>query len=287
MLRESLRPGCRVQNGGAAKLQTILTKAIDKDDMDSSLLNPTVDTRMLRLEHARMLLEQSGNKSLPAPSSNAEMLQALIDGLCDLSQRDALTGLANRRYFASVLDREIDRVARSGESALLLMVDIDLFKRVNDQYGHPAGDVVIKTVAQRLLQCVRPMDTVARYGGEEFAVVLPDCPAFFATIVTERIRTAIEREAINAGPGLDIPTTISIGGAFAPGWIRSSASLWVERADLQLYSAKTQGRNRTNLEQTPTSTVTPEEKSLLFSNLSDEFPDTFDTEPLDHSLARG
>lgn len=242
---------------------------------------------MLRLEHARMLLEQSGNKHLVKPGANAEMLQALIDGLCDLSQRDALTGLANRRYFASVLDREIDRVARSGESALLLMVDIDFFKRVNDTHGHAAGDTVIKVVAQRLLQCVRPMDTVARYGGEEFAVVLPDCPAFFAGIVTERIRVAVEREPIHIGPGLDISATISIGGAFAPGWIRSSASLWVERADLQLYTAKSQGRNRANLEQTPVSTVSAEEKTLLFGNLGDEFAESFDSESSHLGLAKG
>ena len=242
---------------------------------------------MLRLENARMLLEQSGNHELAKTSSNAELLQTLIDGLCDLSQRDALTGLANRRYFASVLDREIDRVARSGESALLLMVDIDFFKRVNDNHGHAAGDVVINTVAQRLLQCVRPMDTVARYGGEEFAVVLPDCPASFASIVTERIRLSIEREPIAVAPNLEISATISIGGAFAPGWIRSSASLWVERADLQLYSAKTQGRNRTNLEHTMSSMVSAEEKTLLFGNLSDEFTESLDTESSDLGLAKG
>lgn len=234
-----------------------------------------------------MLLEQSGNKPLPKAGSTAEMLQSIVDGLCDLSQRDALTGLANRRYFASVLDREIDRVARSGESALLLMVDIDFFKRVNDTHGHAAGDVVIKEVARRLLQCVRPMDTVARYGGEEFAVVLPDCPASYATIVTERIRLAFEREPIEISPGHTVSITISMGGAFAPGWIRSSSALWVERADLQLYSAKTQGRNRANLEQISSSTVSAEEKTLLFGNLGDEFPESLDEELSDQGLAKG
>ena len=255
--------------------------------MDPQTLIPTVDTRMLRLDHARMLLEQSGNHNLGKAGSMAELLQALIDGLCDLSQRDALTGLANRRYFASVLDREIDRVARSGESALLLMIDIDFFKRVNDNHGHAAGDAVIKEVARRLMQCVRPMDTVARYGGEEFAVVLPDCPSSFATIVTERIRLAVEREVFAVGPGVELSVTISIGGAFAPGWIRSSSALWVERADLQLYSAKTQGRNRTNLEQTPNSTVSAEEKSLLFGNLGDDYAESLDDEIADQGLARG
>lgn len=230
---------------------------------------------MLRLDQARMLLEQSSPDAAIAPGPvTVESLQSLIDGLCDLSQRDALTGLANRRYFASVLDREIDRVARSGESALLLMVDIDHFKKINDTHGHAAGDEVIRTVAQRLLQCVRPMDTVARYGGEEFAVVLPDCPTYFASIVTERIRTAIESQPIPVSGGPRVACTISIGGAFAPGWIRSSSALWVERADLQLYSAKTQGRNRAVIEHTPNSTVSAEEKNLLFGSLSDDIPDS-------------
>jgi diguanylate cyclase (GGDEF)-like protein len=242
---------------------------------------------MLRLDQARMLLEQSGKLDLAESVTSVEMLQALIDGLCDLSQRDALTGLANRRYFGSVLDREIDRVARSGESALLLMVDIDFFKKINDAHGHPAGDAVIRMVAQRLSQCVRPMDTVARYGGEEFAVVLPDCPAHFAEILTERIRTSIEREPMVLASGVEIWATISLGGAFAPGWIRSSSSLWIERADLQLYSAKTQGRNRAHLEQTPVSTVSAEEKTLLFGHMGDEFLEYLDAESSGPGLAQG
>ncbi|HEY5284666.1 MAG TPA: GGDEF domain-containing protein, partial [Polyangia bacterium] len=118
------------------------------------------------------LLVQSG-RELPGRDDPA-WLQAVLDALCDISSRDALTGLANRRQFELALAREIDRVARSGEPALLLMVDIDHFKRVNDLHGHLVGDRVIQAVASRLTECVRPMDTVARYGGEEFAIILPN-----------------------------------------------------------------------------------------------------------------
>ena len=99
-------------------------------------------------------------------------LQAVIDALCTLSSRDALTGLANRRQFETAIAREVDRVARAGEPALVLMIDIDHFKQVNDTHGHAAGDEVLKAVARALADGIRPMDTLARYGGEEFAMIL-------------------------------------------------------------------------------------------------------------------
>lgn len=226
---------------------------------------PTLDLRELRLDQALSLLQQAGYP-LPQRSHGpaAVHLQSIIDGLCDLSLRDALTGLANRRHFRAVLEREIDRVARTGESALLLVLDIDHFKHVNDTYGHAAGDQVIQAVARRLAECVRPMDTVARYGGEEFAIVLPNCQPTYGEAVAERVRTHIQGQAIRLSTGQDVHVTVSIGGAFAPQWVRSSASLWMERADLQLYCAKTEGRNRVCLEQSVVSSVTAEEKGMLF-----------------------
>ena len=224
-------------------------------------------TAELQLQTALLLLKQAGRElSVEAEPGSTPWLQAVVDALCDLSSRDALTGLANRRQFELTITREIDRVARAGEPALVLMADIDHFKRVNDTFGHPAGDQVLKAVAAALQDCVRPMDTVARYGGEEFAIILPNCPATFGLTVAERIRAKVERRPVNVAPGVDVPVTISIGGAFAPQWVRSSATMWVERADRQLYRAKTEGRNRVCLEHAPVVQVSAEEKGMLFGN---------------------
>ena len=205
---------------------------------------------------------------------SAAWLQGLIDALCELSSRDALTGLANRRQFEMVLAREIDRVARAGEPALLLLLDIDHFKRVNDTHGHAAGDLVLKAVSQALLECVRPMDTVARIGGEEFAIVLPNCPPAFGPTVAERMRKRVQRQQVAITPTQNVCVSVSLGGAFAPQWVRSSVALWLERADLQLYHAKAAGRNRAVFEPAAVSLVSAEEKGLLFSQ--SQFGDLYD-----------
>jgi diguanylate cyclase (GGDEF)-like protein len=225
----------------------------------------TREAQALNLDAALQLLEQSGHR-LPdlREAGKALWLQAVINGLCELSSRDPLTGLANRRHFELMLAGEVDRVARAGEPALVLMIDIDHFKKVNDAHGHPAGDEVLKHVAHTLQDCIRPMDTVARFGGEEFAMILPNCPPSFAQAVAERIRIRIQSMTIPISPGEAVGVTVSLGGAFAPQWVRSSALLWVERADQQLYRAKTEGRNRACLEQPAVSLVSPEEKGLLF-----------------------
>lgn len=219
----------------------------------------------LKLHHVLGLLRQAG---LPVPDREAlgdvGYVQQLIDGLCELSLRDGLTGVANRRAFEGLLLQELDRVARSGEPALLLSVDIDHFKRVNDTYGHTAGDAVIQMVAHALQDAVRPMDTVARVGGEEFAVILPNCGPTFGEVVAERIRVAVEVAEVNYH-GQRLQVTVSGGGAFAPAWVRSAADAWLERADAQLYRAKGEGRNRMCLESIPVGDVSAEEKDLLFA----------------------
>ena len=219
---------------------------------------------MLKLDAALSLLRQSGHEPPPGVPGSTAWMQGLVDALCELSSRDALTGLANRRHFEMVLGREIDRVARAGEPALLLILDIDHFKRVNDTHGHAAGDLVLKAVAESLLECVRPMDTVARIGGEEFAIVLPNCPPAFGPTVAERMRARVERRPVAIGLTEHISVTVSLGGAFAPQWVRSSVRLWLERSDLQLYNAKAGGRNRAAFEPAAISLVSAEEKGLLF-----------------------
>lgn len=238
------------------------------DVSTSPAVTPTPDlpaAPQLRLAAALQLLGQSGH-ALPdfAQVGQTVWLQSVIDALCDLSSRDALTGLSNRRQFELAIAREIDRVARAGEPALVLMVDIDRFKTVNDTHGHAAGDLVLKAVAALLMSCVRPMDTVARFGGEEFAIILPNCPPTFGHIVAERIRSKVEGTPVAVARRQSLSVTISLGGAFAPQWVRSSATLWIERADQQLYRAKREGRNRACLEQPPVSLVSAEEKGMLF-----------------------
>ena len=219
----------------------------------------------LQLEQALRLLAQSGRAPPPGEAGSPEWVQALIDGLVELSSRDALTGLANRRAFEMTLTREVDRVARSGEPALLLVLDIDHFKRVNDGWGHAAGDEVIKAVAAALLECVRPMDLVARIGGEEFAIILPNCPSTFGQTVAERVRERVAASPVPLASGVKLQVTVSLGGAFAPQWVRSSSLLWMERADRQLYRAKAEGRNRVCLEAQVESLVSAEEKGMLFA----------------------
>ena len=225
------------------------------------------DASTLRLEAALQLLEQSGYQ-LPhmAMVGRAAWLQSVVDALCELSSTDPLTGLANRRHFDHALEREIDRVARSGEPALVLMIDIDNFKRVNDSWGHPVGDLVIKSVAQVLQGCIRPMDTVARVGGEEFAIILPNCPLDFGQTAAERVRTKVQKRSVLVAQGQEVAVTVSIGGAFAPRWKRASPQQWLERADQQLYLAKSGGRNCARLEEPSGAPPDTDTKPALFDS---------------------
>ncbi len=244
---------------------------------------PHVSLEGLQLGEALALLGADACAALPDIHTQPQAyLQAVIDGLCEMSLRDPLTGAANRRQLMAALEGELDRVARSGDAALLLMVDVDHFKNVNDQYGHNVGDLALQHITRLLRQCVRPMDTMARYGGEEFAIVLPACQPAYGKTVADRIRQTIERNPLPWAPGQLLPLTVSIGGAYALQWIRSTSELWIERADQQLYFAKNQGRNCVCIEPQPDSTVSAEEKNLLFSGLIDSIDAA---EPADPSTA--
>lgn len=239
--------------------------------------SPQIDLQALQLDDARALLKHDAkNSEQEVGESPTDYLQRVIDGLCELSLKDPLTGLGNRRHFRSVLERSIETVARSGESILLLLLDIDHFKSINDNHGHLAGDQVLQAIASCLERCVRPMDTITRYGGEEFALILPNCRPLFGHAVAERIRQTVAALSIPVAPLLDIRATISIGGAYAPEWVRSTADLWIERADLQLYRAKSDGRNQVRLEQPQVLSVSAEEKGMLFVNFQMGEADTIE-----------
>lgn len=239
-----------------------------------------IDLQHLRLDDARALLTHAGHDSQPQPGeAPLQHLQRLIDGLSELSLKDPLTGLGNRRYLHGALERAIEMVARSGDAVLLLLIDIDHFKNINDAHGHLTGDQVLQAVANRLALCVRPMDTVARYGGEEFALLLPNCRPTCGRAVADRIRQAIETLTIEVAPSTRLQVTVSIGGAYAPEWVRSTAELWIERADLQLYRAKHSGRNQVVLDLPQQISVSAEEKGLLFSHLPLPEPETAGPQP--------
>ena len=158
------------------------------------------------------------------------------------SVTDALTGLGNYRSFQQILGREIERAARFERSLSLLMLDLDLFKAVNDVHGHQVGNAVLVEVAERLRAEVREVDVVARYGGEEFAVVLPESDSAGAGHTAERINTAMRRRPFTVGD-LELSVTVSIGVAVFPRHGQTGASL-VRAADEALYAAKAAGRDQ-------------------------------------------
>lgn len=157
---------------------------------------------------------------------------------------DALTSLYNRRWLEDALPRFVSRFARNHHPLALLMLDVDHFKRINDEHGHPAGDAVLVTVAHTLRGAVRPTDHLARYGGEEFAVILPETGPRAAQGVAERLRAAVKLTAIRDATGKLLPSvTISIGGALlGPG--EATAATLLAAADANLYASKQNGRDR-------------------------------------------
>ena len=160
-----------------------------------------------------------------------------------LSVTDPLTGTFNRRTFLQLGAKEIARTRRSKGSLSLLMLDVDHFKKVNDQFGHQAGDEALKCVVDSLQVCLRREDLLVRYGGEEFCVLLPDVALDHATLLAERARAAVERSGFTFR-GKTIPLTISVGVALLVRDSTEDIERLVSRADEALYSAKASGRNR-------------------------------------------
>ena len=163
-----------------------------------------------------------------------------VDRVRQLAYRDGLTGVFNRRYFETRLIEEITRAARYGAGVSVLMVDLDHFKKVNDEFGHMLGDDVLRAVSSIFMRTLRKVDVVCRYGGEEFAIILPATPGGSAYIVADKLRRAV---AGAQHPGVPIPVTISVGVSEFPanGITRDDI---VRAADAALYKAKENGRNQ-------------------------------------------
>ncbi len=163
--------------------------------------------------------------------------------LAEISISDLVTGLRNRRYVTEFLSIELLRAARYKSPLSVLLLDLDHFKRVNDTYGHNAGDTVLHGVGERLRACLRGTDMAGRFGGEEFLVVLPQTDTAGACVLGERIRQTIAEAPFEIGSATPIPVTISIGVGSLRDATQTAEQL-VEAADAALYAAKDGGRDR-------------------------------------------
>ncbi len=170
--------------------------------------------------------------------------RALTDANAELehlSRTDRLTGLNNRGYWEQLLEQEFRRYRRSGAVSTLVLFDIDHFKQVNDTHGHPAGDAVIRVIAETLRRGMRSTDEAGRYGGEEFAVILLDTDANGAAYFAERLRRQVADRVVEHDD-LELSVTISIGVAELDPTVPDHGT-WIERADAALYRSKAGGRN--------------------------------------------
>jgi diguanylate cyclase (GGDEF)-like protein len=169
----------------------------------------------------------------------------LQDQLRDQSVRDPLTGLFNRRYLERELSALAARSSQTGTSYAVIQLDIDHFKRINDAWGHQAGDAVLQAVGNLLLERTREHDVVCRYGGEEFTVLLPDTPRDAARARAELLREAMEEMDVLVQGTVLPKVTLSAGVTCDVGAQTAAAAL--HAADVALYAAKAAGRNRVHL----------------------------------------
>ncbi len=171
-------------------------------------------------------------------------LEASKDKLKQMALKDSLTGLYNRRYFETVIEELMQVSVRDNAPLSLIMLDIDRFKRINDSYGHDIGDIVLKELANKLIDTLRQSDVVTRIGGEEFAIVFPNTNLDSAYKTSEKIRKSIENMSINIRDEVIIRFTISIGVTQFDKDIDKNLNTILKRADQAMYKAKNTGRNR-------------------------------------------
>lgn len=174
--------------------------------------------------------------------NEVENLRNQIEELSDLVSTDALTGLYNFRHFKTVLQAEMDRSKRSGIPTSMALVDVDHFKTVNDTYGHEAGNIALKHVADILRGEVRTTDIVCRYGGEEFAMIFPETHLNLAVKVADRIREQIASQVIEIGDD-EVNLTVSMGASVYMKTSVIDLEDFVDSVDKYLYEAKQSGRN--------------------------------------------
>lgn len=225
---------CR--DGQVVSTEVVLNYLLDADGVPRTLLGIT--RNVSERKRAEQALRDS-NQQLQLRLDEIGRLQAALQ---EQAVRDGLTGLYNRRYLDEMLEREVSRARREGIPLSLVMLDIDHFKRVNDTYGHQAGDEVLKILAATLMADIRAEDMACRYGGEEFLILLPNMPLSAALARAEVWRRSVEALCIVHG-NFPIRFTVSLGVAAYPEHAKTPDDL-TRCADQALYRAKDAGRNR-------------------------------------------
>lgn len=225
---------CR--DGSVVSTEIVGNYLFDADGVPRTILGIT---RNVSERKAAELALRESNRELQLRLDEISRLQAALQ---EQAVRDGLTGLFNRRYLDEMLEREVSRARREGIPLSLVMLDIDHFKRVNDTYGHQAGDEVLRTLAATLLADIRAEDMACRYGGEEFLILLPNMPLAAALLRAESWRAAVADLAVAHGD-FSIRFTVSLGVAAYPDHGKTPDDL-TRCADHALYRAKNAGRNQ-------------------------------------------
>ena len=199
--------------------------------------------------------------------AEAQRLQDECERLRELSRTDPLTGLFNRRQMMTALDQEMERTRRTGLPTSLIMIDLDHFKRINDTYGHQAGDEALRWASRVWRENLRRIDIPCRYGGEEFAVILPGTRLNTAMRVAKRLQATMENSPVVLN-GRKVALTASFGVDTYTAREDLTVRAFLKRADRYLLEAKVKGRNRICCQQPaitkPTPEVTMDERSALF-----------------------
>ncbi len=221
-------------------VEAVLQGIGDERDCDVKHLDAEGNEQWFTIR-IRAFRHGSGRHALIAHADITRLKRAELE-LRQLAITDGLTQVANRRHFDERIQEEVDRSQRYGRPLVLLLLDIDHFKKVNDTYGHPAGDAVLRRVADICRASIRALDLVARFGGEEFAILLPETDIPGALQLAERIREDIAALPVTYGPNT-IQVTASLGVAATENGDRSSEQL-LKAADEMLYAAKQGGRNQ-------------------------------------------
>jgi diguanylate cyclase (GGDEF)-like protein len=241
---------CLFQDNGASRMHAVIQRIneqkfllIDKNSVNGTLVNSRKITEAILEDQDLISISQHILKFISSTSPE----QAHYDELYRQTHTDKALQIYNKHYFLTKLDEEINRCQRYHTELSLLLFDVDHFKKVNDTYGHLAGDAVLVQLAELVKQRIRTTDILCRYGGEEFTIIMPHINQQQAYIVAEHIRSLVAKMLVHHAD-LTIPVTISIGiSSYVAGNIEHAKETLIEQADKALYQAKHSGRNKVML----------------------------------------